>query len=221
MTGEATNPWVSRPPAPAAAIVARPSVLTPHGPTAPQRGVPAPDLVDQLPVLRRSHPADLWCVGAHGGSGESMLASLAPGWVAAGHAWPHLPEQAGQEGPARVVLTARSSAHGLLAAQRAATQWAAGLVPDVDVLGLVVVADAPGRLPRPLRDLAHVVGGGVARTWHVPWVEAWRLGQPVEPAAAPRAVRHLIEELSALLQHDTTPRTQLTQQHTELTDLPH
>jgi hypothetical protein len=55
-------------------------------------------------------------------------------------------------------------------------QWAAGLVPSVEVLGLVVMADAPGRVPRSLRDLLQVVSGGVPRTWTVPWVEAWRVG---------------------------------------------
>lgn len=198
MTDAATNPWVSRPAGAvlATAIVARPDVLAPTGPTAPQPGVPAPDRVDQLPVVDRAQAAELWWVGTHGGSGESTLAALVPGWVDADHSWPRV---AGHDGPARVVLTARSNAHGLLAAQKAATQWAAGLVSDVDVIGLVIVADAPGRLPRPLRDLAQVVGGGVARTWHVPWVEAWRLGEPAEAAGAPRSVRRLLDELTSLI----------------------
>lgn len=204
MTRTTANPWLSRPlePAPSAATATRASGPAATGPTAPQRGVPAPDLVDQLPVLDQPRPAELWWVGAHGGSGESTLAALVPGWACAGHAWPNVQTQ---EGPTRVVLTARSSARGLLAAQHAATQWAAGMVPDVDVLGLVVVADAPGRLPRPLRDLAHVVGGGVAHTWHVPWVESWRLGEPVEPAGAPPAVGRLIDELTTLLTTTTSP----------------
>ena len=92
------------------------------------------------------------------------------------------------------------SADGSRAAQAAATQWAAGLVPGVDVLGLVIVADAPGRLPRPLRDFAHLVGGGVPRTWNVPWIELWRLGEPPALSDAPREVRRLVDELHALVQ---------------------
>jgi hypothetical protein len=98
-----------------------------------------------------------------------------------------------------VVLIARSSGRGLRAAQAAATQWAAGLAPNVEVLGLVIVADAPGRLPRPLRELAQLVSGGVPRTWTVPWVESWRLGEPVALDSAPREVRRLVDELTALV----------------------
>ncbi|MEK8229339.1 hypothetical protein NKG05_30690 [Oerskovia sp. M15] len=63
-----------------------------------------------------------------------------PDWPAAEHGWPQLPGA----GAVRVVLTARSSMRGLRAAQAAATQWAAGLVPHVELLGLVIIADAPG-----------------------------------------------------------------------------
>ncbi len=209
VTEGTVNPWLSRPTPnavtePAGDLVtdpgpdARLALLRPTGPSAPQPGVPAPEHVDRLPTRTRLQPAGLWCLGAHGGAGETTLAALSPGWAAADHAWPQVPTAAG---PAPVVLVARSSAHGLLAAQRATTQWAAGLAPDVDLLGLVVVADAPGRLPRPLRELAHVVGGGVARTWHLPWVEPWRLGEPVDPATAPRPVRRLLDDLTALLHH--------------------
>jgi hypothetical protein len=165
------------------------------GPVAPQRGVPAPDRVDQLPVRDHAAPAQLWWVGTHGGAGESTLAALVPGWQAAGHAWPRTTAPT----PARTVLVARSDARGLRAAQNAMRQWAAGLVPSVEVLGLVVMADAPGRLPRPLRDLMQVVCGGVPRTWSVPWVDAWRVGEPPAPSNAPREVQRLIDELSAIL----------------------
>nr|WP_307891014.1 DUF6668 family protein [Acidipropionibacterium jensenii] len=135
-------------------------------------------------------------MGVHGGAGESSLSGVLPGSAAADHGWPQTPG----EQPARVVLVARSNMRGLRAAQAAATQWAAGLVPGVDVLGLVIVADAPGRLPRPLRDFAHLVGGGVPRTWNVPWIELWRLGEPPALSDAPREVRRLVDELHALVQ---------------------
>ena len=91
--------------------------------------------------------------------------------------------------------------HGLRAAQSAATQWAAGLAPFVQLIGLVVVADAPGKMPRPIRELTHLVSGGVPRTWHVPWNEAWRLGEPTALDTAPRQVRRLVDDLNAVIRH--------------------
>jgi hypothetical protein len=194
---DGTNPWLSRPaePEPDAPTVTDNVVSQPTGPLAPQRGIPAPERVDQLPTYDQRQQAELWWLGVHGGAGESSLAELVPEWQAAEHGWPRLPGEA----PARVVLAARSNMRGLRAAQAAATQWAAGMVPHVEVLGLVLVADAPGRLPRPLRDFAQVVGGGLPRTWTVPWIESWRLGEPIALAEAPRATRRLVDELHALL----------------------
>ncbi|MFC0456202.1 DUF6668 family protein [Arthrobacter liuii] len=194
---DSSNPWLSRPaaPGPSAPVSVESQVPPATGPLAPQAGVPAPDRVDQLPIRDRQNEADLWWLGTHGGAGESSLATLVPEWPAAGHGWPRPPGNA----LARVVLVARSNMRGLRAAQAAATQWAAKLVPHVEVLGLVIVADAPGRLPRPLRDFAQVVGGGIPRTWTVPWIESWRLDEPLALSDAPREVRRLIDDLNALI----------------------
>lgn len=141
-----------------------------------------------------NRPAPLWWLGVHGGAGESTLAQLVPGSRAAGHAWPD-----GYNGaPTNVVLIARSNASGLGAAQRAAIEWAAGTLPSVNLVGLVIVADAPGKLPRPLRELAHLVAGGVPQSWHVPWIEAWRLGETPALEHAPKDVRALIAAVNAL-----------------------
>lgn len=192
---ETVNPWLSHPvaveaPPPAAA----PEPPAPTGPTQPQHGIPAPAPELCLPVMPRSQQPHLWWLGAHGGAGESSLAHLLPGSAAADHRWPQAP---GVQ-PARVVLVARSSMRGLQAAQATATQWAAGLVPGVDLIGLVVIADAPGRLPRPLREALHLVKGGVPRAWTIPWIESVRLGQPLTASGAPREVRQLVDELHAL-----------------------
>ncbi len=192
-----TNPWLSRPAAAPTSAPAYTQTPTPTatGPVTPQRGVPAPDVADQLPTVVHHRTADLWWLGAHGGAGETSLAALDPRWAAADHGWPRTPGAT----PTSVVVTARSNMRGLRAAQVAATQWAAGLVPHVQLVGLVVVADAPGRLPRPLRELTQVVSGGYPRTWSIPWIEIWRLGEAPDLSTAPREVRRLADDLTALL----------------------
>jgi hypothetical protein len=107
--------------------------------------------------------------------------------------------------PARVVVVARTSTRGLTAAKFAARQWASGLVPDTHLLGLILIADAPGRLPKPLRDLSKVVGGGYPRTWHLPWIESWRLGETPSAATASREVRQLVDDLRGLLNTGASP----------------
>lgn len=171
----------------------RPAPAT--GPTAPQPGVPEPAAEDLLPVHRVWSTPSLWVLGVHGGAGESVIAGLVPEWEAAGHAWPRPVEGAG----APVLLVTRTHMRGLLAARAAATQWAAGIVPQAHVLGLVLIADAPGRLPRALRDLAQVVSGGVPRAWTVPWIESWRLGESPALSAAPRAARRMVDEVHGII----------------------
>jgi hypothetical protein len=63
-----------------------------------------------------------------------------------------------------------------------------------------LVADARGRLPRALRELAAIVGGGAPRTWTVPFVEAWRAGETPTRTNAPREVAELYVELRGLLE---------------------
>lgn len=196
---EPPNPWLplkeDEPGAPVPGTTPR---VVASGPERPQAGVPTPDQVDQLPVRSHSITAALWVVGVHGGSSESTVAHLHANWRPAGHAWPG----ADARGPVPVVLVARTSARGLTAAKSASKQWGAGLVPHVRLLGLILVDDAPGRLPRPLRDLSRVVAGGYPRTWRVPWVEPWRLGEDVSPTTAPREVRRLIGDIDTLLKED-------------------
>ena len=158
-----------------------------------QGGVVAPAPEDRL--LRRQLAADeraaVWWLGAHGGAGESTLEELFSGSRAAGHAWPLAPVGAP---PASVVLLARTHARGLRAAQHATREWAAGDAP-VRLLGLLLIADAPGRLPHPLRQLAELVAGGVGAVWWLPWVDAWRVGDPPGPANAPKVLSRLLEDL--------------------------
>ncbi|WP_420116577.1 DUF6668 family protein [Micromonospora sp.] len=141
--------------------------------------------------------ARLLVVGATGGAGESTIASLIPGARAADHRWPEL-ATLGPKYP--VLLCARTSLHGLTGAQEAAAQWAAGELPDVDLLGLVLLADAPGKLPPLLGDFIKVVAGGVPRTWSLPWVPSWRSAAPTDAAGLPRPFRRFLGEIEPLLE---------------------
>jgi hypothetical protein len=162
------------------------------GPARPQPHVPMPTA--SMPVRRVGDRAALWIVGAHGGAGESSVAELVEGWVPAEHSWPVTDDLS----PCPCIVVARTNVRGLLAAQVGLTQWAAsGVGPSARLVGLVLIADAPGKLPAPLRDLAHVVAGGAPRVWHVPWIEAWRLGDPVTERM-PRPVSKLVGQLRSL-----------------------
>ncbi|MFZ0088399.1 MAG: DUF6668 family protein [Solirubrobacteraceae bacterium] len=134
----------------------------------------------------------MWFVlGVHGGAGETTLAALLPGAGAADHAWPLSPDP---RRPARVLLVARTSHAGLLAAQHALRDWASGAVA-AELLGLVLMADAPGRLPRQLRPLADLVASATPRIWELPWQAHWRLGQPTRQRAS-RELHQLVHQLS-------------------------
>ena len=112
---------------------------------------------------------DFWWLGVHGGAGETSLARLDKNTRAADHHWPLTATGS------VVVLVARSNIPGLRAARLAATEWASRSLPGIQVAGLVVMADAPGRLPKEIRDFSRVVGGGVPHVWHFPWVDAMAL----------------------------------------------
>lgn len=188
------HPWITQP---SAEKVHVPPVLTSKAiprPTTPQPGVPRPDSSHRLPRRDTTQQAEIWWLGVHGGAGESALCHLLPGSRSADHAWPIVHDGS----KANVVLVARSNAHGLMAAQQAATDWASSSLPTINLLGLVIVADAPGKLPKLLRDLAQVVSGGVPTVWHLPWVESWRLGELVSPETSPQNVRAIISAIGDL-----------------------
>ena len=70
---------------------------------------------------------------------------------------------------------------------------------------LAILADAPGKTPKALRDFAAIVGGGAPRLWTLSWVEAWRHGDSTSSPSA-RDYQRFITDLAALAT-DTTPRT--------------
>lgn len=128
-------------------------------------------------------------LGAHGGAGVSSLlrAGLDQVAVDADRRWP----------PAGLVLlVARTSPGGLEWARDLARQHASGLAGDVELLGLVLVADAPGRTPARIVGLRDLVSGAFPRTWHLPWLEEWRLAATTGPLPVHPEVRHLAAEFA-------------------------
>jgi hypothetical protein len=118
---------------------------------------------------------------AHGGAGATTLAWLIGGAdLGAVQVAPGTP----------VVVVARTNAWGLRAAQSCAAAWPAWAMRPV---GIVLIADAPGRLPRSLRELAHLVTGGYDRVWTIPWIPSLREGDPPPDI---RPLRRLAKELA-------------------------
>jgi hypothetical protein len=139
-------------------------------------------------------------MAAHGGAGVSSL--LRAGLAAAGavdgqRRWP---------AAGRMLLVARTST-GALERARDLARAHAQAGPDVELVGLVLVADAPGRLPARISALADLVSGAFARCWQVPWLTEWRLAAATEPLPVHPEVARLSADLHALT---TTPTTDLT-----------
>ncbi|MCC8335894.1 hypothetical protein LMJ38_08095 [Streptomyces sp. R1] len=133
---------------------------------------------DAGPDPRAAPPArQLAWVGAHGGAGTSTLATVLGG-VDGGRTWPR-PEQGEPDG---VLLVGRTHAAGLQAVSRALDVFRRGeQPPGLELVAVVLVADAPGRLPRPLHQRIKVIGS-VADVYRVPWTPAWRTGDLNVPA---------------------------------------
>lgn len=114
----------------------------------------------------------LWIVGAHGGAGTSTWARIL-GVGDAGASWP---QHVNPTRLLRIVVCCRSTAAGLRAAQDVAIEWASGALPG-QLVGLVVGADAPGRLPRELRDQLQITSGAFPHCAFVPWQAHWRFAK--------------------------------------------
>ena len=158
-------------------------------PPAPSPPVPA----QPVPVMAEPGAAGVALVAAHGGAGVSSLLRCGLDrlgafdaercWPATGHA----------------LLVARTSTGGLEQVRELARQHATGHVGgDIELLGLVLIADAPGRLPLRVRELADLVCGGFTRSWRLPWLEEWRLAAASEPLPVPPDAAQLLDELRRL-----------------------
>jgi hypothetical protein len=124
-------------------------------------------------------------VGTHGGAGVTTLA-LVYGGHDCGRDWP------GPGAPRSVLLVGRTHAAGLDSVLRALDAFRYGPVPPgLDLDAVVLVADAPGRLPRPLARRVKAIEE-VIDVYRVPWVHDWRLGETAGgPPRETEALTHL------------------------------
>jgi hypothetical protein len=164
--------------------------------------------IDRRDGLKPVSLSGVALLAAHGGAGVSCL--LRAGVDAAGghdadRRWP----VAGS-----VLLVARTSTYGLERASDLARQHTADSArhfgtagadgADVRLVGLVLVADAPGRLPARIAGLADLVSGGFSRCWQVPWLPQWRLASAGEPLPVHPEVARLIRDLHLCTDHPVT-----------------
>ncbi|MBW4781908.1 hypothetical protein O4160_15235 [Rhodococcus sp. IEGM 1401] len=142
--------------------------VTPAGLRIPPQSRQAP--IHDNPVSPSVHgrqPA-MWLLAAHGRSGAGTLAQI---WAPAGDArrgWP------ARDRHPHVVVVARTDRAGLDAAHDLLLQAAAGLTGGCTLLGLALVPDAPGPLPKTLRRWADVVASAAPAVWRIPYVEDLR-----------------------------------------------
>ena len=140
--------------------------------------------------------AGWWWLGVHGGAGVSTLAEFVPGGLDAFRWWP---APLLHEGPGAVILACRTHAAGLARARDAVRQWQADQVPEGLLLGgLVTIADAPGKLPRPQAEMLRLLAGAVPRLWTVPWLDELRSTDDLSTLSLPPALVTLSLDLEAL-----------------------
>jgi len=127
-------------------------------------------------------------IGAHGGAGVSTLARLLGG-TDIGCRWP----DARLAEPARVVVVGRTNMDGMRAVSRALHALHEGRHPaGMRLVGVVLVADAPGRLPVALTSRVRLLRS-VAPVFRLPWIPAFRLGE------VPKRMPKQMVRLSALV----------------------
>lgn len=110
----------------------------------------------------------VWLVSAHGGAGATTLAAMCDGFGDAGRAWP-----AADRHPWCVVVC-RENQHGLSSAQQVVLQAATGQAGSCRALGVITVADAPGKTPKQLTPALRVLKE-IAPVWRVGWVDQLRV----------------------------------------------
>lgn len=133
-----------------------------------------------VPARPESGGTGVWLLGTHGGSGARCLSAVLNGTRLAGKTWP-----TPVNGREPVVLVCRGDHRGLSSAQEYARAYRdGGLAEQLQLVGVIVSADAPGRTPPPLRRLERLLSGAAPIIGHAPWEPTWRTGPPQTTAAA-------------------------------------
>ncbi|MFI8087912.1 hypothetical protein ACIF9R_06265 [Streptomyces sp. NPDC086080] len=136
-----------------------------RGPVAP----PEAEVAPPEPAHAHATARRFSWVGLHGGAGVSTLAAVYGGHDS-GRVWP------GPDEPRSVLFVARTHAAGLDSVVPAVEAFRRGEAPQgLDLEAVVLVADAPGRLPRPLAHRIRLIDA-VIDVYRVPWVPEWRMG---------------------------------------------
>lgn len=134
--------------------------------------------------------ARITVMGLHGGAGASTVtALLGPDALDHGQTWP-VPAE-GE--PMGVVAVCRSHWRGLEAADTFTMQWAAGLLTESTLLGLVIVDDGP-TLSDGQRKAMRRLLKRTPRGIHLPWVEAWRHASP-DAGKTPGRITRIVRQL--------------------------
>ncbi|WP_240742167.1 DUF6668 family protein [Micromonospora zingiberis] len=147
-------------------------------------GVPA---YGDGPAWRRDSLSEdgIGWIGAHGGAGASTLTRLLGG-TDIGCRWP---DPALAE-PAQVMVVGRTNSDGLRAVSRALHAMKDGRHPaGMRLVGVVLIADAPGGLPAPLLGRIRLLRS-IAPVHRVPWIPSYRVGE--EPKRLPRQLTRLV-----------------------------
>ncbi|MFJ3855360.1 hypothetical protein ACIPRL_03960 [Streptomyces sp. NPDC090085] len=129
-------------------------------------------------------------MNAHGGAGASTLTAVFGGFDCGGR-WPET--ATGESG--KILLVARTHASGLQAVSQVLDMIRRDEQPSgVTLQAVVLVADAPGRLPPELARRIKVIGS-VTAVHRIPWMPDWRMGNLSGPA--PRGASALSKLLTS------------------------
>lgn len=128
-------------------------------------------IADAALFADEERPPVAWFVGAHGGAGASTLGRLCAPMEDADKQWP------AHDALPLCVVVCRSTRSGLDAAQSAILQAKSGNAGACTVLGVVIVADAPGKTPKVLRQREKVLED-LTTIWRIPYLAEIRETTP-------------------------------------------
>lgn len=199
----APNPWVKPQVKPVESPTSRAAVLEPDDLFGDRVSVTGPAEPLGLPLtngdsrLRRAvlqPDGRIHVVGLHGGAGATTVTRLLGAWTARDTDGVTPMGEPGERAP-RVLWVARTSGIGLDAASRAAHEWASGMLDDIELLGLMLVADGP-KLPTTLRREALRVAHTTPRCWRLAWREDWRAQAVADLSSQPTRLRRSLAEIT-------------------------